>query len=160
MPITYPRYTNSLTGYIHKPSDGGSNPQGGDFNPQYPFGFGLSYSSFEYSNLTINNKTFGPDESASIDVTVKNTGNREGKEVVQLFISELYASLTPDVKRLRGFEKIDLKPGESKVVHFRIPIKQLAYVNPDNKMQLEEGEFRVQTGGQSVNFTVNRSTSF
>ena len=125
LPITYPRYPNSLVGYIHKPSEGEGNPQGGEFGPQCPFGFGLSYTTFAYSDLTINKKTFGPDETATINVTVKNTGSREGKEVVQLFVSDLIASLTPDVKRLRGFEKIDLKPGESKTVTFKLPLKDL-----------------------------------
>lgn len=83
-----------------------SNPQGGDFNPQYQFGFGLSYTTFEYSNITINKKSFSPSETASISITIKNTGACEGKEVVQLFTSDLIASFTPDVKRLRAFEKI------------------------------------------------------
>ena len=107
-PITYPRHTNSLVPYIHKPSEGGGNPQGGEFEPQYQFGFGLSYTTFEYSNLKINKKSFSSNEIVSINVTVKNTGNKEGKEVVQLFVSDLVASISPDVKRLRGFEKIDL----------------------------------------------------
>ena len=132
-PITYPKYTNSLAGYIHKPSEGSGNPQGGESNAQFEFGFGLSYTSFEYSNLTIDKKSFSPGETATINVTVKNTGNREGKEVVQLFVSDLIASLTPDVKRLRGFEKIDLKAGESKTVTFKLPLNNLAFVNTDNK---------------------------
>ena len=103
LPITYPRYTNSLAPYIHKPSEGEGNPQGGDFYPQYQFGFGLSYTTFEYSNLTIDKKIYSPDETATINVTVKNSGSRDGKEVVELFVSDLVASLTPDVKRLRGF---------------------------------------------------------
>ena len=74
--------------------------------------------------MTIDKKSFSPSETATINVTVKNTGNREGKEVVELFVSDLVASLTPDVKRLRGFEKIDLKPGESKTVTFKLPIKR------------------------------------
>ncbi len=114
LPITYPKYTNSLAGYIHKPSEGSGNPQGGESNAQFEFGFGLSYTSFEYTSLGIDKKSFSPGETATINVTVRNTGNREGKEVVQLFVSELVASLTPDVKRLRRFEKVDLKAGESK----------------------------------------------
>jgi beta-glucosidase len=93
-------------------------------------------------------------------VTITNTGNRDGKEVVQLFISDLFASLSPDVKRLRGFEKIDLKPGESKVVEFKVPMKELAFVNLDNKMQLEEGEFRVQIANQKADFTLTKGQVF
>jgi beta-glucosidase len=160
LPLTYPRYTNSLVGYIHKPSEGDGNPQGGAFTPQYPFGFGLSYTSFSYSNLSINKNSFSPDETATITITVKNTGTRDGKEVVQLYISDLIASFTPDVKRLRGFEKIGLKAGESKTVSFKIPMKQLAFVNTNNKMLLEEGDFKVQVADQSTKFSVTKTISF
>ena len=160
LPITYPRYTNALVGYIHKPSEGDSNPQGGMFKPQYPFGFGLSYTNFSYSNLTLNKNSFGPDETATITVTVNNTASRDGKEVVQLFISDLLASFTPDVKRLRGFEKIDLKAGESKSVSFKVPMKYLAFVNPNNKLQLEEGDFKAQVADQSATFNVTKTVVF
>ncbi len=154
LPITYPRYTNSLAPYIHKPSEGNGNPQGGAFHPQYEFGYGLSYTTFEYSNLTIDKKTFAPNETATINVTIKNTGSRAGKEVAELFVSDLIASLTPDVKRLRGFEKIDLQPGESKTVTFKLALKDLAFVNTDNKKILEAGEFKTQIANQSASFNV------
>ncbi|MFL5741545.1 MAG: glycoside hydrolase family 3 N-terminal domain-containing protein [Flavisolibacter sp.] len=160
LPITYPRYTNSLVGYIHKPSEGETNPQGGESNSQYPFGFGLSYTNFSYSNLQISKNSFGPDETADISVTVTNNGNRAGKEVVQLFISDLVASFTPDVKRLRGFEKIELKAGESRTVQFHIPMKQLAFVNLSNKKVLEQGEFKAQVANQTANFSVNKTLVF
>jgi beta-glucosidase len=160
LPLTYPRYVNDLVGYIHKPSEGTGNPQGGESNPQYPFGFGLSYTSFSYSNLTINKNSFDAGETASISVTVANTGNKQGKEVVQLFISDLIASLTPDVKRLRGFEKVDLKPGESKTVTFSIPLKQLAFVGIDLKKHLEAGEFNIQVANLRQKFTVNNTIVF
>jgi len=160
LPITYPRYTNSLAGYIHKPSEGNGNPQGGDFFPQYQFGYGLSYTTFEYSDIKINKKSFSPDETATINVTVKNTGNREGKEVVQLFVSDLVASLTPDVKRLRGFEKIDLNPGESKTVTFKLPVKNLAFVNTANKRILEAGDFKIQIENLTSSFNVNQTKTF
>jgi len=160
LPITYPRHVNDLAGYIHKPSEGGGNPQGGENDPQYPFGFGLSYTSFSYSNLTINKNSFDAGETATISVTVANTGNRAGKEVVQLFISDLIASLTPDVKRLRGFEKVDLKAGESKTVTFNIPLKQLAFVGTDLKKHLEAGEFNIQVGNLKQKFSVNNTIAF
>jgi beta-glucosidase len=160
LPITYPRYTNDLVPYIHKPSEGDGNPQGGETNPQYPFGFGLSYTRFSYSNLAVDKKSFGADETAAISVTVTNKGEREGKEVVQLFISDLVASLTPDVKRLRGFEKIGLQPGESKTVFFKVPMQQLAFVGPDNQKHLEEGDFKIQIADLTTNFTVTQTRSF
>jgi beta-glucosidase len=160
MPITYPRFPNALAGYIHKPSEGEGNPQGGEYAPQYPFGFGLSYTSFRYADLKVSKNDFGPEETATISVTVTNTGTREGKEVVQLFVSDLFASLTPDVKRLRGFDKVDLKPGESRAVQFELPLKQLAFVSTDNKKHLEEGDFRAQVGDQKITFHVNRTIVF
>ena len=160
LPITYPGHTNSLVGYIHKPSEGNGNPQGGESDTQFQFGFGLSYTSFEYSNLSIDKKNFSPGETATINVTVKNTGNREGKEVVQLFVSDLIASLTPDVKRLRGFEKVDLKPGESRTVTFKLPLKDLAFVNTDNKRTLEAGDFKILIANQTILFMVNKTIVF
>jgi beta-glucosidase len=160
LPITYPRFTNALAGYIHKPSEGDANPQGGDFLPQFHFGFGLSYTSFDYSNLTIDKKAFEPDESATINVTVKNSGKVEGKEIVQLYVSQLVASLSPDVKRVRGFDKINLKPGESKTVTFHLSLKDLAFVNPENKRTLEAGDFKIQIGSESTNFTVNKTVVY
>jgi beta-glucosidase len=160
MPITYPRYPNSLVGYIHKPSEGEGNPQGGEFGPQYHFGFGLSYTNFEYSNIHIDKNSFSPDETATIKVTVKNTGSSEGKEVVQLYVSDLIASLTPDVKRLRGFEKINLQPGESKTVTFNLPIKDLAFVNPENKKTVEAGDFKIQIQNLTSKFSVGQTKIF
>ena len=110
--------------------------------------------------LHINKNTFSPDETADITVNVKNTGSREGKEVVQLFVSDLVASLTPDVKRLRGFEKIDLKPGESKTVTFHLPMKDLAYVNSNNKKILEAGDFKIQVNNLNATFSVNKTKTF
>ena len=160
LPITYPRHPNSLVGYIHKPSEGEGNPQGGEFTPQFPFGFGLSYTNFLYNNLTINKNSFTPDETATISVTIRNTGTKDGKEVVQLYISDLQGSFTPDVKRLRGFEKVDVLGASSKTVTFKIPMKQLAFVNPNNKKQLEEGEFKVQIANQSATFRVTKTVIF
>jgi beta-glucosidase len=160
LPITYPRYVNDLAGYIHKPSEGSDNPQGGETNPQYQFGFGLSYTTFSYSDLAIDKKSFGADETATISVTVTNKGQRAGKEVVQLFISDLVASLTPDVKRLRGFQKVDLNPGESKTVSFKVPMQQLAFVGVDNQKHLEEGDFKIQVADQTTNFTVTQTKAF
>ena len=120
LPITYPRYANDLAGYIHKPSEGSGNPQGGATAPQYPFGFGLSYTSFTYSELTIDKNSYDPSAVATIKVKVTNTGTKPGKEVVQLFVSDVVASLTPDVKRLRAFEKVELQAGETQTETFNL----------------------------------------
>jgi beta-glucosidase len=160
LPITYPSFTNALVGYIHKPSEGNGNPQGGDYFPQFEFGYGLSYTTFEYSNFSINKKDFSPAETATISVTVKNSGKLQGKEIVQLYSSQLIASLSPDVKRLRGFEKVDLKPGESKTITFQLPLKNLAFVNPDNKRTLEAGDFKIQIGKESTTYNVNKTIIF
>jgi beta-glucosidase len=160
LPYTYPRFPNSLVGYIHKPSEGEGNPQGGEFTPQFPFGFGLSYTNFSYSSLTVNKNSFSPGDTATISVNLKNSGTRHGQEVIQLFISDLQGSFTPDVKRLRGFEKIDLQPGESRTVTFKVPMKQLAFVNPNNKKQLEEGDFKIQIADQSATFRVTKTVIF
>jgi beta-glucosidase len=161
LPITYPRYTNDLAGYIHKPSEGSGNPQGGQTAPQYPFGFGLSYTTFAYSNFTVNKSNFGPDETATFSVTVTNTGNRQGKESVLLFISDLISpTLSPDVRRLRGFEKVELKPGESRTVKFTVPMRQLAFVAPDLKKHLEAGDFSAQVGSLQQKFSVTKTVVF
>jgi beta-glucosidase len=110
--------------------------------------------------LKINKTTFGPDETASISVTIKNTGNKEGKEVAQLYTSQLVASITPDVKRLRGFEKVDLKPGESKTITFTLPLKELAFVNNENKKILEAGDFKIQIENLTLGFSVNKTKVF
>jgi beta-glucosidase len=156
LPITYPRSPNALTNYIRKLSDGPDNPQGGEFNPQYEFGHGLSYTSFAYSDLRIADTTLSANETLTVSVTVRNTGSKEGKEVVQLYVSDLYASLAPDVKRLRAFEKINLKPGESRTVQFKVPVRELAFVNTNNKRQLEEGEFRIQVSNLQGLFSVTK----
>ncbi len=160
LPITYPRYPNALTNYIHKLSDSPQNPQGGDFNPQYPFGFGLSYTRFEYTGLRIANTSLTENETLSVSITVRNTGGRAGMEVVQLYVSDLYASLAPDEKRLRGFEKITLQPGEAKTIEFKVSVKELAFVNTDNKRQVEAGEFKVQVGELTQDFEVKTSLIF
>jgi beta-glucosidase len=152
LPITYPRYVNSLATYIHKYSDQQTNPQGAydysaDYNPQYDFGFGLSYSSFEYYDLLTDQKQYAAGDTIIVSVKLKNTGKLAGKEVVQLYASDLVASLSPDVKRLRGFEKYMLRPGEVKQVVFELPVNSLSFVGSDNKHQLEPGEFRLEIGG-------------
>ncbi|HEY0434834.1 MAG TPA: glycoside hydrolase family 3 N-terminal domain-containing protein [Chitinophagaceae bacterium] len=160
LPVTYPRHPNDLVSYIHKPSEGDSNPQGGSFQPQFRFGFGLSYTTFAYSDLKADRPTPGPDDTVLVTVNVRNSGNRDGKEVVQLFSSQLLASLTPDVKRLRGFDKVFLKAGESKTVSFKMPMRQLAFVGVENKRHLEQGRFKLQIADQSTMIDLSRTVVF
>ena len=159
LPYTYPMYANTLVTYDHKPSEEQSKMEGmydyeSDYAVQYPFGFGLSYTTFAYENLKLNASSVSASEPLTISVEVKNTGDREGKEVVQLFISDLYASVTPDVKRLRGFEKVNLKPGETKEVSFTIDPSELAFVGKDLRKRVEKGEFEVQIGDKKARFEV------
>ena len=121
--------------------------------PLYPFGFGLSYTTFEYSQLKVSAKEFSNGDKIKIDVDVKNTGKRAGKEVVLLYTSDLYATITPDVKRLRRFEKINLQPGEKKTVSFEITAKDIAFVNQQNQWITEPGDFEISVGKLKTKIT-------
>lgn len=156
LPYTYPAFPNSLVPYYHKHAEEQKKSEGaynyeGDFNPEFHFGYGLSYTTFEYSNLKINTmqQPLSAKEDIVISVDVKNTGKVFGKEVVQLYSSDLFASLVPDTKRLRRFEKISLKPGETKTVTFKLKQTDLSFINMDNKRVVEPGDFELQIGGSS-----------
>ena len=159
LPYTYPAYPNSLIPYYFKPAEVQNNSQGaynyvGEVNNLYDFGFGLSYSEFTYSNLEINNEQFNLDDSIKISVNVKNSGKIDGSETVQLYSSDLYASLTPDVKRLRDFDKIELKAGEMKTITFELPVSELAFANSDNQFVVESGKFKLSIDNLSKEITV------
>ncbi len=159
LPYTYPAYPNSLIPYYFKPSEVQNNSQGaynyvGEVNNLYDFGFGLSYSEFTYSNLEINNEQFNLDDSIKISVNVKNSGKIDGSETVQLYSSDLYASLTPDVKRLRDFDKIELKAGEMKTITFELPVSELAFANSENQFVVESGKFKLSIDNLSKEIIV------
>ena len=160
LPYNYPRYPNSLVPYIHKPSEEQKKSEGvydyeADYHPQYEFGHGLSYTTFEYSNLQLDKEELTKEGKLTVSVEVTNSGEREGKEAVELYTSDLYASsVTPDVKRLRRFEKISLKPGESKVVTFTLTSDDLAYTDRNGEKLIETGEFDVLVGDLSKRFTL------
>ena len=154
LPYSYPRYSNDLTAYDHKYAENTGNPLTSNtvYNPQFPFGFGLSYTQFSYSNLLLDKTVMSNDGKMKISVDVTNAGKVTGKEVVQLYVSDLYASITPSVKRLRGFEKIELAPGEKKTVTFEISAGDLAFVNRDLKSVAEPGDFEVEINGLKQKF--------
>ncbi|MDR2038264.1 MAG: glycoside hydrolase family 3 C-terminal domain-containing protein [Bacteroidales bacterium] len=161
LPITYPSAVNSLVTYIHKHSEEQVKSAGmynyeGDFSPEFEFGYGLSYTTFSYGNLQLSTKELKGSNHLTITVDVSNTGQKAGKEVVQLYTSDLIASITPDVKRLRRFEKILLQPGETKKVTFTINATDLAFVNAQNKWITEPGEFEVMIGNQKAKFNYKR----
>jgi len=156
LPFTYSKHINSLHTYDYKVSEHRST-MGGSYNydaimdVQWPFGFGLSYTQFAYSELQLLSPAdFKAGDMLKVSVKVTNTGDRAGKEAVLVYSSDLVASLIPDVKRLRAFEKIELQPGESKTVNFEIPAHELAFVGADGKWRLEKGEFRLSCGGLGV----------
>ncbi|MGM9475403.1 glycoside hydrolase family 3 N-terminal domain-containing protein [Pedobacter sp. GSP4] len=158
LPYTYPQFPNALFTYYHKPSEARETVEGvynydSDFNPQYVFGQGLSYTTYKYANLKLSSNTLKAGEALTISIDVSNTGKMAGKESVLLFTSDLVASvITPDVKRLRGFEKIDLKAGETKTVTFTLKPEDIAVVNLAGKKVTEAGEFKIQIGDQKINF--------
>ena len=156
LPFTYSKHINALHTYDYKVSEHrevmeGSYNYDAVMDVQWPFGFGLSYTTFAYSNMQLlSPESFQAGDKIQVSVDVTNTGKRAGKEAVLLYSSDLVASLIPDVKRLRGFEKIELQPGETKTVSFTVPASELAFVGADGKWRLEEGDFRLSCGGQAV----------
>ena len=153
LPITYPRYPNDLTLYDHKVNEVVKEiREASPYNPQFEFGIGLSYTNFTYSNLQLSKDKISQGDALEVRVHVKNTGDRAGKEVVQLYLSDLYASITPYAKRLKGFQKIELEPGESKQVTFILNESDFAFIGLANKPVVEPGEFKVSVGGMSRNF--------
>jgi beta-glucosidase len=150
LPFTYPRYVNDLVPYDHN-NTAELGPIG--FNPQWKFGHGLSYTSFTYNNLEVSKATFTNKEEIQVSVEVTNSGKRDGKEVVQLYVSDLVASIAPPVKKLRAFKKVDLKAGESKTVSFTLSPEDLSFVGRDNKWTTETGDFNIQIGPLSKTIT-------
>jgi beta-glucosidase len=155
MPYTYPREINSLNTYDYKVSEevgtmAGAYNYDAKVSLQWPFGYGLSYTTYEYSNLKVDKTSFTADDMLTVTVDVKNTGSRAGKEAVLLYSSDLVASIVPDNKRLRDFTKISLEPGETKTVTFQLPAKALAFVGADGKWTLEEGDFLLKVGNQQI----------
>lgn len=155
MPYTYPKEINSLANYDFKKSEEVGTMEGAyDYNAkitqQWGFGYGLSYTSYQYSNLKVSQSDFRHGDIIKVSVDVKNTGKVAGKESVLLFSSDLIASMVPDGRRLRAFDKIELQPGETKTVTFDLNADDLAFVGYDGKWVLEEGDFKLMIADQST----------
>ena len=160
LPYTYPLYPNSLLPYYYKPSEVQNNAQGaynyvGEVNNLYDFGFGLSYSDFEYSNFLITEDTLSSSDTLNVEVFVTNDSDIDGYETIQLYSSDLYASITPDIKRLRDFKKILIKSGETKRILFNVPVSELSFYNKDNIEVLEEGRFKISINNLSKEIYIN-----
>lgn len=165
LPYTYPNYPNSLLTYDYKPAEKqekqeGIYDYGSDVTVQYEFGHGLSYTTFAYSDLEISSNQLSPDGLINISVKVKNTGSRAGKEVVMVYTSDLFATISPDNKRLRRFKKIDLKPEETKVINFSISPRDLAFYNYDNQLVSEKGEFILRIKQMKKKFVLTETIKF
>jgi beta-glucosidase len=149
LPITYPAYPHALVGYDHKHRDDEIEQK---TQPEFPFGFGLSYTTFQYKNLHLDKTELTPDDTLKVSVTVKNTGPLPGKESVLLFISDHYASIAPPVKRLRAFDKVALNPGEEKTVTFTLTKDDLSFIGLDMKPTIEPGGFTLMIGPLAQDF--------
>jgi beta-glucosidase len=155
LPFTYPRYANALLSYDHKVWESGDTPFGYTaLKPQFAFGSGLSYTSFEYTKLNFDRQTINQKGELTVSVTVTNTGKRAGKEVVQLYVRDVVASITPPGKRLRRFAKIHLEPGQARTLSFKLRAADLSFIGPNNKEVVEPGEFEVMVGGLKDKFTL------
>ena len=155
LPFTYPKYVNKFAVYDYKPAEN-QKTMAGDYNynavmdVQWPFGHGLSYTTFAYSNMTVDKSEFSPEDVLTVSVDVTNTGSVTGKESVLLFSTDMYATSTPDVRRLRDFAKVELNPGETKTVTFRLSATDLAFVNYYGQWTIEEGDFALSAGTENV----------
>jgi beta-glucosidase len=157
LPFSYPKSMGEMVLYDRKPTEDirevfNDNVSGG-YDPLYPFGFGLSYTKFEYSDLKLSTNSLTGSNKLTVNITIKNTGNRDGKHAVELYTHQHYASITPNAKRLRAFQKVDLKAGESKTLTFTLDKNDIAFVNADLKTVTEPGDFDVMSGDKKATFS-------
>jgi beta-glucosidase len=152
LPLTYPRYANMLFTYDHKTLEGDEGVTTPLYAPQFEFGHGLSYTTYSYSDLHVTPLVASGDQKIQVEVTVKNTGDRAGKEVIQLYLNEEDASITPPLKRLKRFAKYLLQPGETRRLTFELTNDDLSFINAENKHVVEPGLFHVQIGGLTQSF--------
>ncbi|MBQ2001678.1 MAG: glycoside hydrolase family 3 C-terminal domain-containing protein [Bacteroidaceae bacterium] len=165
MPYTYPRHTGALVTYDYKPCES-RGQMAGSYNYDavmdvlYTFGYGLSYTTYKYSNLRADKTEFAAGDSITFSVDVTNTGTMAGKESVLLYVSDLVATITPDNRRLRAFDKVSLAPGETCTVKLAISARDLAFVGMGNRWTLEEGEFHVAVGKESLRIRCTETKTF
>ncbi|HKE57736.1 MAG TPA: glycoside hydrolase family 3 C-terminal domain-containing protein, partial [Pyrinomonadaceae bacterium] len=155
LPFTYPRTPNGLITYDHKAFETEDTAFGNvAFKPQFEFGEGLSYTTFAYKDLRLSQKEISGNDTLTVNVTVTNTGKLAGKEVVQLYVRDLVASLSPSVRRLKRFAKIYLEPGQSRTLTFKLNHDDLSFIGTNNRPVAEPGDFDVMVGGLSDRFTL------
>jgi beta-glucosidase len=158
LPFTYPRFPNTLIPYDHKAHELQDTSFGNMASkPQFEFGYGLSYTTFSYSDLSVEPKSVSGEAEIAVSVTVKNTGRKTGNEVVQLYLSDLVASITPPGKRLKRFAKTHLEPGQSKTFKFTLRPDDLSFVGLNNRSIIEPGEFEVRVAGLTKRFTLSQA---
>jgi len=151
LPFTYPKYSGWHVCYDHKKSEDAAPNK---FDPQWEFGHGLSYTTFRYSDLRLDKNKLSADDTLTVTVNVTNTGQREGAEIVQLFLSDIVATVTPPVKSLKRFRKVPLTPGQNLAVRFELSRDDFEFIGRDNKPVVEPGEFKVGIGGLTETFTI------
>jgi beta-glucosidase len=159
LPVSYPRSPNYILPYDHMASSMTGGQWAGDgvvggYNPLYPFGHGLSYTRFAYRDLRVEDAEVTPGDTVRVSVTVQNTGERAGEDAVLFYVRDLYASLVPPARRLRGFERLALAPGESTTVSFTVPVRDLAFYGLDGEPVLEAGEFEEHVGDERATFVL------
>lgn len=152
LPITYPRNTNGITLYDHKPMEAF---EGNIYNPLYPFGHGLSYTSFATSGLAVDKAQYKMDENIKVTVNVRNTGSRAGRETVLVYLHDVVATVTRPNKQLKAFKKIFLQPGQTEMLNVTLTPRELSFIGADMKRIVEPGEFVVMVGNESVKFSVS-----
>ncbi|HAD97912.1 MAG TPA: beta-glucosidase [Cryomorphaceae bacterium] len=164
LPFTYPARSGDIVMYDHKGTevfreDGPGDYGDGGFRPMFPFGHGLSYTTFTYNDLQVSASAFRPEDILTVTVKVSNTGSRKGSQAVELYSRDLYATVTPSVKRLRKFKKVELAAGETKTVRFTVSAKDLAFVGEDGKWITESGDFEIWIGDQKTSIRYDQNTS-
>ena len=151
LPVTIPRHVGQLQMvYNHKPSMYFHPYAIGESTPLFPFGYGLSYTRYAYSNLRLSQDRIPGDGKVTVSVDVKNCGDRDGEEIVQLYIRDLYSSVTRPVMELKDFRRVKLAKGETKTVDFTLPASKLAFYNDDMDWVVEAGDYKIMVGGSSL----------
>jgi len=156
LPVSYPKYPNGNTTYDYKPLEKFDT---NEYDPQWAFGYGLSYSSFGYSNLKLDQKEIKEADVLGVSVDVTNTGKVESSEVVQLYLCDLYGSVSRPNKQLKGYEKVLMKPGETKTINFKINKDHLSFIGRDNKRIVEPGEFEVMINNLKDKFVLKETAA-